>query len=374
LTKALSPHNDAYLDDILRAAYILVEDLAKGTWKIRGRGKKDKYGPNQIIAKAYVPYIGQDLRYYALAMTKTKNKSDPLPRKIFVTEKNNFNSCNYNGELIPEKTCSEIQPYYCDRGRFIPKATVCGCPEGYLPQGDECVFDEIGQYEVLPLIINGSKSRKLDVLFLADKYEGNEAKFEDDVNIAIDTLFGGEIPAYADNYSKFNIYMMADNPNLNCQPSGTRGLTCDIPLVQRFLNYHNIDKAIVLVNDFENRGSAFDPIVGVASSLSKYAPAHEFTHLLNIRDEYGYLGQYTGPPPDPNYSRNCSPSLESCENLEFEFPGQVQCWAGCVYSNWYRMVPNSLMGCSSDGEIREECRTLSPISDKLVREELNKYE
>lgn len=36
--------------------------------------------------------------------------------------------------------CSAKKPLFCENGTLIAKASVCGCPEKYAPQGDSCVY------------------------------------------------------------------------------------------------------------------------------------------------------------------------------------------------------------------------------------------
>ena len=42
-------------------------------------------------------------------------------------------------ELLENNECSETQPLQCNEGYLYPKAQECGCSEGYVPSGNECI-------------------------------------------------------------------------------------------------------------------------------------------------------------------------------------------------------------------------------------------
>jgi len=223
------------------------------------------------------------------------------------------------------------------------------------------------------LTINGSKQDKLDMLFLKDGYNGDQIKFEQDIHKSLETFFS--IEPYTSEKNKFNIYVAQDNPDLNCDNycQGTsdieRLVCCDNEPINDFLKYANMDNVIVLTNDHSGGGAGWNNSVASLDDTSLRV-SHELSHAIGkLKDEYSY-GPYPGQDEYSNFNGNCATTLEQCEDWEQEFPGEIECTKGCQYDEWYRSVPNSLMQCVD--EWNPACWKLSPVAEKITREELNK--
>lgn len=49
------------------------------------------------------------------------------------------NAVSWCSDGTRNSTCSYSQPYYCSSGVLTRNASICGCPSGFVPSGDECV-------------------------------------------------------------------------------------------------------------------------------------------------------------------------------------------------------------------------------------------
>jgi len=58
---------------------------------------------------------------------------------IFLSSKTNCNDGTLNNQ------CSKVQPYFCNQGKLVEKASICGCSQGnlnlqYKQENDKCIF------------------------------------------------------------------------------------------------------------------------------------------------------------------------------------------------------------------------------------------
>lgn len=44
------------------------------------------------------------------------------------------------GDGTPYNTCSSVKPYLCFQGKFIDLASICGCPEGFSINNENCIY------------------------------------------------------------------------------------------------------------------------------------------------------------------------------------------------------------------------------------------
>ncbi len=106
------------------------------------------------------------------------------------------------GDGTTHRMCSEDKPYYCDKGKIIEKASICGCPENTSISLDSC----FSKYETHPkkvnfeYVLDGDK-RYINVLL----YEG-VSNYLNSLSPAI-TYLGGEEPSIRD----FKLKKIDDN-------------------------------------------------------------------------------------------------------------------------------------------------------------------
>ncbi len=53
--------------------------------------------------------------------------------------KGNYYKGNVCGDGTLYNTCSPVKPYFCLAGKFVERASKCGCPEGFRSKGDMCI-------------------------------------------------------------------------------------------------------------------------------------------------------------------------------------------------------------------------------------------
>lgn len=84
---------------------------------------------------------------YCLAPNVSQNTVKPTPTptiKVNVTPTPITIKVNVTLKKCEDGTlsgsCSAKKPLFCENGTLVPKASICGCPEKYVQEGDSCIF------------------------------------------------------------------------------------------------------------------------------------------------------------------------------------------------------------------------------------------
>jgi len=103
----------------------------------------------------------------------------------------NFQKPQTCGDGTLYEQCSEINPYFCEQGQLVERASVCGCSETLTKDGDSCILE--GESRIIPL----------SYFFEGEEHEINFKVYES-VNENISSLSrvisysGNETPSRAD--------------------------------------------------------------------------------------------------------------------------------------------------------------------------------
>lgn len=240
-------------------------------------------------------------------------------------------SCNPDGTLT-EYSCSKGQKSQC-------AASIVTCPGGFYCNGGACLVSPTTT-STIPSTCNsikfsGDSSKKLDIVFVGDKYQ-DLATFDNDTQIHTNELLS--IEPFASNASRINVWRVDTLSDLGCyyNCSGiARLICCDNSKVTAAASQCPNDEIIVLVNNptYGGSGGSF----AVASRLYPAVTVHEFGHSFGgLYDEYLISTSAGGTPPKgPNCDSSICSSWSDLSN--------TSCVQGCMYTNWYRPSTCSLM-------------------------------
>lgn len=84
------------------------------------------------LPKQLTDAIPQNLQIGSIPLSETPTPQQTVPPSLPQIEK-----CD---DGTPYGSCSATKPLFCENGSLIEKASLCGCPEKYIPNGDECVY------------------------------------------------------------------------------------------------------------------------------------------------------------------------------------------------------------------------------------------
>ncbi len=232
------------------------------------------------------------------------------------------------------------------------------------------VYESVASFSLkdpncISVLQSGDPDDKIDVTFLAEKYDNLE-KFKRDVAYYIDPsgenngLLGLE--PFKSNRGKFNFYFVDQNNDLECK-LGCFGIDrlvcCNDDKVKQVASQCPSDKIFVLVDTTQFCGASKDyaTVCTITDPRAGLVLVHEFGHIFGkLGDEYSYGKEGTTPAP------NCD--VAGCE----KWRGVVGtgCFQTCGYTNLYRSTDKgSLMNIYIP--------TFGPLGTKLLSEKLAEY-
>jgi hypothetical protein len=290
------------------------------------------------------PYI-EETGKFILGMLALKKAG------IACSDSDNGNSIYVQGTCSSSKTsvtdfCNAdgtLTEYYCSKGQKNSQCTASTvtCPSGYSCSNGACLVSTATTTTTIPstacnsIKFSGDSSKKLDIVFVGDKYQ-DLATFDNDTEIHTNTLFS--IEPFASNTSRINVWRVDSLSDLGCYYNCAgidRLICCDSSKVAYAASQCPNDEIIVLVNNGTYGGSG-----GSFAVASRFFPAvtvHEFGHSFGgLYDEYLAYNSPSGTSPN---GPNCGDS--NCSSWSDLF--NTSCVQGCTYTNWYRPSACSLM-------------------------------
>jgi hypothetical protein len=66
------------------------------------------------------------------------------------------NSC---ADGTKNNECSDINPYFCESGKLVEKASICGCPVSSMPENESCIseYQTVPEERQLKYVLNGKE-------------------------------------------------------------------------------------------------------------------------------------------------------------------------------------------------------------------------
>jgi len=295
-----------------------------------------------LVIFLFRPYI-KETGKFILGMIALKK---PV---IACSDSDNGNNIYVQGNCSSSKTsgtdvCNAdgtLTEYSCAKNSQCTASTVA-CPSGYVCSNGRCLASPtttttttINPTACSSIKFSGDSSKKLDIVFVGDKYQ-DLATFDNDTEIHANTLFS--IEPFTSNTSRINIWRVDTLSDLGCYYNCggiDRLICCDSSKVAAAASQCPNDEIIVLVNNgtYGGSGGSF----AVASRLYPAVTVHEFGHSFGgLYDEYLAYNSQSGTSPN---GPNCGDS--SCSSWSDLF--NTSCVQGCTYTNWYRPTTCSLM-------------------------------
>lgn len=252
------------------------------------------------------------------------------------------------------------------------------------------VYDSVASFTVkdpncVNVIYSGDPEEKVDVTFLAEKYEDLE-KFKEDIQYYIDADSNNNgllaIEPFKSNPGKFNFYFVNQNNNLDCK-LGCYGIDrlvcCDDNKVKQVASACPSDQVFVLADTAKFCGASKDyaTVCTIEDSRAGLVLVHEFGHIFGkLGDEYSYGREGETKAP------NCD--LSGC--LKWAGVPGTGCFDTCGYTNLYRstdkgslmniyipdfgplntVLLDSVLSNYSSGQPTQELRPAVPLDQSYI--------
>jgi hypothetical protein len=287
--------------------------------------------------------------------------------KYFVCEKGSCISGLSCTDGTPDRECSDIKPFYCNRGSLKESSIQCGCPDGKIPLNDgSCIKDNLEQN--LHIYHGNEDHDRYDVFVISEMGEIETRRYLDaSFGTGSRSLF--KVKPFIGEEDRFNIYYYSippgdytGRPECNWEDFG------EIKNIQRFETIFNqfswIDGKIYLTkdpsvwghasvyNDLTARERPFikisttcmgNDIVAISSTV-----VHEFGHMFgSLEDEYIY------PSAPVNYHgvgvwigsgrKNCATEGTPEKWANIPLYNSIDFYSGCTSSHFHRSTFNSIM-------------------------------
>lgn len=217
----------------------------------------------------------------------------------------------------PYGECSSNKPMYCDNGKLVEKASLCGCPSGYDVYGDLCIR-KLSKNCVITYEGTKDFSRAINfVIVPADLLYGDyinnpEAQYSNNFEAFIfdakrnvnDFLSIDPVNEYN---NIFNFYSVI-NATVKCTlVKGT--VQCD--LWKEVADNCNIPYDAVIILQRKEGGGLWGGLWIQSSAHTTTTFAHEIGHYLGLRDY-----EDVSLPPGPNHCID----LKCCGGIACQFP------------------------------------------------------
>lgn len=127
------------------------------------------------------------------SFNNVKNLKIKIPSVKFGDSSESVKKC---GDNTIYSECSEKKPYFCDKGKLVEKASLCGCPDGLRKENDSCIspYQTSPKNITLNYILRGKKKEinyvvykgmvdYLSSLSRVIQYYGNETPLRKDFKL-----------------------------------------------------------------------------------------------------------------------------------------------------------------------------------------------